>query len=85
MYWYRPPKTTIETIYKFEEILIRIDPISKEYYIWSDLNCDVMSSNSGWHTTKLKDILDNFQLYQLIDELTSHRTVKNTNRCIYHK
>lgn len=68
--WYRPPKSPVELFDKFEEILIKLDSSNKEYYILGDLNCDLISSKIGFHTTKLVNLLDNYQLMQLIEQPT---------------
>jgi hypothetical protein len=59
---YRPPKSPVELFDKFEEILIKLDASNKEFYILGDLNCDLISPEISIHTSKLINLLDNYQL-----------------------
>lgn len=80
--WYRPPKSPDIVFDKFEEFLKKADSMYKEYYILGDLNCDLISSNIAPHTSKLIDLLDNYQLCQLIEQPT--RITEETKTLIDH-
>ena len=46
------------------------DSTYQEYYILGDLNCDLLSSQTSSHSSKLINLLNNYQLFQLIEEPT---------------
>ena len=68
--WYRPPKSSQELFHQFETFLKKADSEYNEYYVLGDVNCDLMAANLEAQTLKLIDLLDIYQLTQLIDEPT---------------
>ena len=66
---YRPPSSTNEVFKKIEELIKLIDDESKELYIFGDLNCNMLQLNLST-TKKLQEILELYQLTQLIDSPT---------------
>jgi exonuclease III len=80
--WYRPPKSPVELFDKIEEILIKLDASNKEFYILGYLNCDLISPEISVHTSKLINLLDNYQLLQLVEQPT--RVTETTNTLIDH-
>ena len=77
---YRPPNTPDDFLDKFEEYLKLADSKYQEIYILGDMNCDTFSVPLGVHTRRFCDILNNYQLFQLINEPT--RITENSETCI---
>ena len=80
--WYRPPKAPDEYFDKFEDYLNLVDCKYKEIYILGDLNCNTFNNSLDNHTSRLIDILDNYQFFQIIDEPT--RVTQTTKSLIDH-
>ena len=80
--WYRPPKSSHELFHQFETFLKKADSEYNEYYVLGDVHYDLMAANLEAHTLKLIDILDIYQLTQLIDEPT--RVTENSKTLIDH-
>ena len=80
--WYRLPKFPNELFDKFEKYIKKADLMYKEYYILGDLNCDLIAPNITSHTSKLIQLLDIYQLKQLIKEPT--RVTETTETLIDH-
>ena len=68
--WYRPPKTPLDYLKKFEMFLNEADARYSEIYILGDLNCNILSNPLEVHTTHLLDSIVDYQLAQLIKEPT---------------
>ena len=66
---YRLPCSTNEVFKKIEELIKLIDDESKELYIFGDLNCNMLQLNLST-TKKLQEIMELYQLTQLIDSPT---------------
>ena len=67
---YRPPNSQIEFLDKIEVLFQNLDKEHKELIIVGDLNCDFLSNNISNHTKRFNDIVNIFQLTQLIDQPT---------------
>lgn len=67
---YRPPNVSTDFFTHFEQLIQNIDDENKEIYVLGDLNCDLLKSVSDQPTTKLKSLLEMYQLSQLITEAT---------------
>ena len=67
---YRPPNSQIEFLDKIEVLFQNLDNEHKELIIVGDLNCDFLSNNLSNHTKRFNDIVNIFQLTQLIDQPT---------------
>ena len=72
---YRPPNTHAEVFSKIERFIQLVDNESKEVYILGDLNCNLLEPTLST-TKKLQDILELYQLTQLIKDPT--RITKST-------
>ena len=68
--WYRPPKLSVDCFDKFEIFLKQVDSIYKEIYILGDLNVNLLANSPETHNSRLSDLLDNYQLTQIIDKPT---------------
>ena len=66
---YRPPNSSSEFFFAFENLIKSVDDENKEFHILGDLNCD-MPFDSDPPTITLKGILESYQLCQLITEAT---------------
>ena len=66
--WYRPPNSDAQVIDRFEEFLQRAEAENKEMIILGDLNCDFYTNTVNSNTKKLIELLDVYQLKQLIKE-----------------
>ena len=65
---YRPPNTSIELFEKNEILFQNVENDRKEVIIVGDLNCDLISVSN--YTKRLNDLLNVFQMTQLIKEPT---------------
>ena len=79
---YRPPSSAQEFFVAFEEIIKMIDDEDKEFHILGDLNCNILTNTINQQTKKLKEILETYQLSQLITEPT--RVTANSCSLIDH-
>ena len=80
--WYRPPKSPLQLFDKFEDFWKKADFFYKEYYILGDLKCDLITSHTEPHTLKLIELLDTYQLFQLLEHPT--RVTQDTKTLIDH-
>ena len=75
---YRPPCSANEVFKKIEELIKLIDDESKELYIFGDLNCNMLQLNLST-TKRLQEIMELYQLTQLIDSPTR---ITNSNQSL---
>ena len=68
--WYRPPNSPAEIFDKFEIMLRKLEAEGKEYHIVGDLNCNLLDTEKNVHSRQLTDIMDIYQLEQIITEPT---------------
>ena len=68
--WYRPPNSRAEIFDKFEIMLRKLEAEGKEYHIVGDLNCNLLDTEKNVHSRQLTDIMDIYQLEQIITEPT---------------
>ena len=68
--WYRPPNSPAEIFDKFEIMLRKLEAKGKEYHIVGDLNCNLLDTEKNVHSGQLTDIMDIYQLEQIIKEPT---------------
>ena len=68
--WYRPPNSPTEIFEKFETMLRKLEAEGKEYHIVGDLNCNLLDTEKNIHSRQLTDIMDIYQLEQIITEPT---------------
>ena len=68
--WYRPPNSPAEIFDKFEIMLRKLEAEGKEYHIVGDLNCNLLDTEKSVHSRQLTDIMDIYQLEQIITEPT---------------
>ena len=68
--WYRPPNSPRELLNLFEDTIDRIDAENSELYLLGDLNCNLLAQNPDANTFDLLNILDIYDLTQLITEPT---------------
>ena len=68
--WYRPPNSPAEIFDKFEIMLRKLEAEGKEYHIVGDLNCNLLDTKKNVHSRQLTDIMDIYQLEQIITEPT---------------
>ena len=67
---YRLPNSKIEFFDRLEVLFQNLDNEQKELIIVGDLNCDLLQRNFSNHTKRFNDIVNLFQLTQLIDHPT---------------
>ena len=67
---YRPPNSKIELLDSIEVLFQNFDNEQKELIIVGVLNCDLLQRNLSNHTKRFNDIVNLFQLTQLIDHPT---------------
>ena len=79
---YRPPSSAQEFFEAFEKTIKMIDDEDKEFHILGDLNCNILTNTINQPTKKLKEILETYQLSQLITEPT--RVTANSCTLIDH-
>ena len=70
MTWYRPPDSNAKVFDLFEEFLQKAEAEHKELIIVGDLNCDLYTNTASSSTKKLIELLDVYQLKQLIKKPT---------------
>lgn len=80
--WYRPPNFDLQYFDNFRNLLQNIDNKYDEIFILGDLNCNLLANPLGSHTSCLKDLLDEFQMEQIIKEPT--RVTENHSSLIDH-
>jgi hypothetical protein len=68
--WYRPPDWNAKVFDLFEEFLQKAEAEHKELIILGDLNCDLYTNTASSSTKKLIELLDVYQLKQLIKKPT---------------
>ena len=68
--WHRPPNSQRELLNLFKDSIERIDTENSELYLLGDLNCNLLSHDHDTNTSDLVDILDLYDLTQLITEPT---------------
>ena len=67
--WYRPPDSNAKVFDLFEEFLQKDEAEHKELIILGDLNCDLYTNTASSSTKKLIELLDVYQLKQLIRQI----------------
>ena len=78
--WYRPPDSNARAFDLFEEFLQKAEIENKKLIILGDLNCDFPPHTKNSNAKKLIELLDGYQLKQLIKEPT--RVTANTRTLI---
>ena len=68
--WYRPPNSSVELFSEFENFLKLLEDENKEIIITGNLNCNLLEQNKSLPTSKLLDLVDIYQLQQLIQSPT---------------
>ena len=68
--WYRPPNSPAEIFDKFETMIPRLEAESKEYHVVGDINCNLLDTELTAQNRRLVDIMDIYQLKQIIKEPT---------------
>ena len=68
--WYRPPNSPFEIFEKFEILIRNLEAEDKEYQIVGDLNCNLLDVQNNANSRRLMDIMDVYQLKQIITEPT---------------
>ena len=68
--WYRPPNSPMELLNLFEDTIDSINAENFELYLLGDLNCNLLAQNPDANTFDLLNILDIYDLTQLITEAT---------------
>ena len=74
--WYRPPNSGVQVFEKFRNVLQKLDDMNCDYVILGDINCNMQPETRSWQTNKLLEIVDSFNLSQIID--TPTRVTKDT-------
>ena len=69
---YRLPSTKIEILGKIHDFIQKMDHEHKDIIIVGDLNCDFLSKTKTSYTDQLNDMLELFQIKQLITEQTRY-------------
>ena len=79
---YRPPNTTVDTFDKIHDFIRNLDCEHKDFVMVGDLNCDFLAKNKTSNTNRSNDMLELFQIKQVI---TEPRITENTEtyRFIY--
>ena len=67
---YRPPSSAPEFFVAFEKMIKMIDDENKELHILGDLNCSMSKNATNQPTKTPNEILETYQLSQLITEPT---------------
>ena len=68
--WYRPPNANVDVFQQFERVIQSIDDHESDLLILGDLNCDVASYTRSWQTKHLFDIIENYDMEQIINSPT---------------
>ena len=79
---YRPPSSVPEFFVALEKMIKMIDDESKEFHILVDLNGNMLTNTTNQPTKTLSEILETYQLFQLITEPT--RVTTNSCTLIDH-
>ena len=74
--WYRPPSSSVQLFDNFQSILQKVDDLNFDYIILGDMNCNMRGELTSWQTKRLLDIIENYNLTQVID--TPTRVTNNT-------
>ena len=67
---YRPPNTKAEIFDLINTLIENIDGENEEFILVGDFNCDLLAINKSTLTNRFLDILNLFQLNQVIEEPT---------------
>ena len=68
--WYRPPQLSPDLFSVFERIIDKIDAENLELYLMGDLNCNLLSKVVSNNSSYVLNIIDIYDLTQLILEIT---------------
>ena len=68
--WYRPPNSSTEIFSHFESFFGKLDAENVEFYLMGDFNCNLASPQPDINTVLLTNIVNIYNLYQLIDSPT---------------
>ena len=68
------PNSPAEIFDKFETMIRKLEAEDKEYHIVGDLNCNLLEVEKNVHSKRLLDIMDIYQLEQIITEPTQVTT-----------
>ena len=79
---YRPPSSAPEFFQASEKMIKMIDDENKEFHILGDLYCNMLTNTTNQPTKTLNEILETYQLFQLITEPT--RVTTNSCTLIDH-
>ena len=78
--WYRPPLSPVEHFDVFESLLKQAELGFSDIYITGDINCNLLKDPRDCYTTRLINIIEAYQLTQVISEPT--RITSNTSTLI---
>ena len=76
--WYRPPNSSTEILSHFESFVGKLDAENVEFYLMGDSNCNLASSQPDINTVLLTNIVDIYNLHQLIDSPTCITNTSST-------
>ena len=79
--WYRPPNSSTAIFSHFESFFGKLDAENVEIYLMGDFNCNLVSPQPDINTVLLTNIVDIYNLYQLIDSPTR---ITNTSSTLVH-
>ena len=78
--WYRPPHSPVEHFDVFESLLKQAKIDYSDIYIAGDINCNFLQDSRDSYTTRLINIMEAYQLTQVISEPT--RITRSTSTLI---
>jgi len=76
--WYRPPNSSTEIFSHLESFVDKLDAENVEFYLMGDFNCNLASSQPDINTVLLTNIVDIYNLHQLIDSPTCITNTSST-------
>ena len=78
--WYRPPHSPVEHFDVFESLLKQAELGYSDIYVAGDINCNLLQDSRVSYTTRLINIIEAYQLTQVISDAT--RITSNTSTLI---
>ena len=76
--WYRPPDSSVDNFSEFVQTIGSFDAENLEYYLLGDLNVDFMPTSESSNRQEMREILDIYDMVQLINQPTRITTSSST-------
>ena len=78
--WYRPPDCNISVFDSLEDVLQNVEATFLDYILIGDINCDLLQKDPSYHTKRLIQVTQAYNLHQHVDKPT--RVTQSTSTLI---